>query len=96
MPYERSVSICIWAFSAVSPVIALALVGAYGAEPPNWSAYLTVLAIVTWFVTAPWGVIRGIEAYVDERRWLGLLVSGASLAAIVLILLVALAKGVLG
>ena len=96
MTYERYVSLSVWACSAVAPLVAACLIVAYGVEPPDWSGYVTLAAIVTWLITAPWGVVRGVTAYQDERRVGGLLVSGASLAAIVLLVILLFAKGILG
>ena len=96
MGYERFLSLCIWWCSVVAPVVAIYLVFAYGVEPPTWSGYITLFAVVAWPITAVWGLIRGVIAYQEEHDALGLFLSGTSAAVIVFILVLLFAKGVLG
>jgi len=84
--YERFLSLCVWVCSVLAPLVVVILVFACGVEPPTWSAYVTVAAAFVWIITAPWGLIRGVIAYQEERDALGLFLSGASAAVLVLIL----------
>jgi len=66
MTYERFISLSVWVCSVLAPVAAVILVFAYRVEPPTWSAYITVFAVLAWVITAPWGLIRGVIAYQEE------------------------------
>jgi len=92
MTYERFISLSVWVCSVLAPVAAVILVFAYRVEPPTWSAYITVFAVLAWVITAPWGLIRGVIAYQEEGDALGLFLSGASAGALVFTLVLLFAK----
>jgi hypothetical protein len=96
MTNEHLMALAVWTCSVVSPAVAFILIFAYGVEPPDWSAWVTIAAICTWLITMPWGILAGVTASVEERRWGGLAASGASAGVLVAIVIVYFLKGVLG
>jgi hypothetical protein len=93
---SRLFASAVWVLAAISPLAAFALLVSTGIEGNTNVLLASFLFLLAWFVCAPLGVIIGVHAYrLHGVRW-GLLASAASVGVLLVGIVLAFAKGLLG
>jgi hypothetical protein len=86
----------VWVLAPISPLAAFTLLFSTGVEGNADLLLASFLFLLAWFVCAPLGVVIGVHSYRRHGvRW-GLLASAASTGVLLVGIVLAFAKGLLG